>query len=220
MTSAAQPVDPTTAGSSRRIAELIAVRTTEYVAQVDNLHAPPALGSVAVIRDAGMDILSFVTSAETVPNESGRRPTARGADYDTAEEFYARRPEINRLIHTEFTAVIIAHRIDGQLMPYVPPRPPRLHAFVYAGEEDDIACLANDPLTLQSIASARTESPLDFVPAAIRTLASIAGGAQAQEEYLRDTGRRLVYIMRDDMRGLQTVLAKIRPNVSGSGNRA
>ena len=220
MTREAQPVDLTTAGSSRRIAELIAVRTTEYVAQVDNLHAPPALGSVAIVRDAGMDILSFVTSAETVPNDSGRRPTARGADYDTVEEFYARRPEINRLIHTEFTAVIVTHRIDGQLMPYAPPRPPRLHAFVYEGKENDIADLANDPLTLQSIASVRTEAPLDFVPAAIRTLASAAGSATAQGDFLRETGRRLVYIMRDDMRGLQTVLAKIKPNMNAAGDRA
>ena len=219
MTSEAQPADATTAGNSRRIGELIAVRTTEFVAQVDKLHAPPPLGSVAVIRDAGLDILSFVTSAETVPNDSGRRPAARGADYDTVEEFYARRPEINRLIHTEFTAVIVAHRINGLLLPYVPPLPPRLHAFVYAGGEDDIAGLANDPLTLQSIASARTESSLDFLPAAIRTMAGVAGSDQAQEEYLRETGRRLVYIMRDDMRGLQTVLAKIRPQVRGAGPR-
>ena len=78
---------------------------------------------------------------------------------------------------------------------------------------DAIASLANDPLTLQNIAAARINTTNEFLPAAIRTLASVYGSAGAQEEFLRQTGRRLVNLMRDDMQGLQAVLAKIRPAV-------
>ena len=82
---------------------------------------------------------------------------------------------------------------------------------VYPGSVDDIINLAADPLTLQNVASARPDATNDFLPAAIRTLASVAGSAQMQEKYLQETGRRLVHLMRDDMTGLQAVLAKIRP---------
>ncbi len=196
-----------------RIGEVIAANTGGFVAEAQLLHAPPALGSIAVIRDSGVDTLAFVTSAETAPKDAGRRPTARGGDYDTEDEFYERHPEISRLIRTTFSAVIVAHRADGRLYAYLPPRPPRLHAFVYPGGVDDIANLASDALTLQNIAAAQMDATNEFLPAAIRTLASVTGSERGQDEYLRETGRRLVHIMRDDMQGLQTVLAKIRPGV-------
>ncbi len=194
-----------------RIGEVIAANTGSFIAEAQLLHTPPALGSVAVIADSGIDTLAFVTSAETTPKDAGRRPTARGGEYESEDEFYERHPEISRLIRTTFSAVIVAHRVDGQLYAYLPPRPPRLHAFVYPGSVDDIINLAADPLTLQNVASARPDATNDFLPAAIRTLASAAGSAQMQEKYLRETGRRLVHLMRDDIPGLQAVLAKVRP---------
>ncbi len=198
-----------------RIGEVIEANTGGFVAEAQLLHTPPALGSVAVIRESGIDILAVVSSAETTPRDAGRRPTARGADYESEDEFYDRHPEISRLIRTTFSAVIVAHRAEDRLYAYLPPRPPRLHAFVYPGGVQDITDLASDPLTLQNIAAARLDATNEFLPAAIRTLASVQGSTQAQEDYLRETGRRLVHFMRDDMRALQTVLAKIRPSPSG-----
>ncbi len=197
-----------------RIGEVIEANTGGFVAEAQLLHAPPALGSVAVIRDSGIDILAIVSSAETTPRDAGRRPTARGADYQSEDEFYERHPEISRLIRTTFSTVIVAHRAEGRLYAYLPPRPPRLHAFVYPGNVQDITDLASDPLTLQNIAAARLDATNEFLPAAIRTLASVQGSTRAQEDYLRETGRRLVHFMRDDMHALQTVLAKIRPSPS------
>ncbi len=198
-----------------RIGEVIEANTGGFVAEAQLLHTPPALGSVAVIRDSAIDILAIVSSAETTPRDAGRRPTARGADYQSEDEFYERHPEISRLIRTTFSAVIVAHRAENQLYAYLPPRPPRLHAFVYPGGVEDIADLASDLLTLQNIAAARLDATNEFLPAAIRTLASVQGSTRAQEDYLRETGRRLVHFMRDDMQGLQTVLAKIRPPLNG-----
>ena len=196
-----------------RIGEVIEANTGGFVAEAHLLHTPPALGSVAVIRDSGFDTLAIVSSAETTPRDAGRRPTARGADYQSEDEFYERHPEISRLIRTTFSAVIVAHRAEGRLHAYLPPRPPRLHAFVYPGGVEDITDLANDPLTLQNIAAARLDATNEFLPASIRTLASVQGSTRAQEDYLRETGRRLVHFMRDDMQGLQSVLAKIRPAI-------
>lgn len=197
-----------------RIGEIIEANTGSFVAEAQLLHTPPALGSVAVIRDSRINILAIVSSAETTPRDAGRRPTARGTDYQSEDEFYERHPEISRLIRTTFSAVIVAHRAEGRLYAYLPPRPPRLHAFVYPGDLEDIADLASDPLTLQNIAAARLDTTNEFLPAAIRTLAGVQGTARAQEDYLHETGRRLVHLMRDDMHALQTVLAKIRPSSS------
>ncbi len=196
-----------------RIGEVIEANTSGFVAEAELLHTPPALGSVAIVREFGIDTIAIVSSAETTPRDAGRRPTARGANYETEEEFYERHPEISRLIRTTFSAVIVAHRADDKLYAYLPPRPPRLHAFVYPAGVEAIASLADDPLTLQNIAAARINATNEFLPAAIRTLARVYGSAGAQEEFLRQTGRRLVNLMRDDMQGLQAVLAKIRPAV-------
>ncbi len=195
-----------------RIGEVISARTSDFVAEADRLHAPPSLGSVALIRDAGIDILAFVTAAETLPKDAGRHPAAGGGAFDSADEFYRQRPEITRLIRTTFSAVIVAHREQSErLLPYPPPRPPRLHEFVYPGGADDITLLANDAQTLTTLASARTDSMHDFLSAAIRTLASVAPSDDARQRFLEETGRRLVLLMQDDMPGLQAVLAKIRP---------
>ncbi len=193
-----------------RIGEVIEANTDSFVAEAQMLHTPPALGSVAVIHGSGVDTLAFVTSAETTPKDAGRRMAARGGAYESEEEFYERHPELQRLIRTTFSGVIVAHRFDRHFHAFSPPYPPRLHAFVYPGGLEDIADLARDPLTLQNIVSARTEAMNDFLPAVIRTLASVTGSEPEQLDYLRETGRRLVQIMRDDMQSLYVVLAKIR----------
>ncbi len=194
-----------------RIGEVIEATNGGFVAESQFLHAPPALGSIAIVRESETDTLAVVSSAETIPKDAGRRPTARGAEFESEDEFYERHPEMARLIRTTFSAVIIAHRFEGRLHAWLPPRPPRLHAFVYPGSVQDISDLAEDSLTLQNIAAARLDAANEFLPAAIRTLASVQGSASAQEEFLLETGRRLVHVLRDDMQSLQAVLAKIRP---------
>ena len=50
---------------------------------------------------------------------------------------YRSNPQLERLLRTEFRAMVVGHAIGGRMMRFLAPGPPRIHAFVYSctGEE-------------------------------------------------------------------------------------
>ncbi len=182
--------------------------TGELRIQCDELHNPPALGAVVIVREGDTETFSLVSHVETSSIDPGRRAVSRGAGLSSEEELYRRHPELSELLRTLFSAIIVAHRHQGRFYPYVTPRPPRIHAFVYAASVDETVTLATSPTVLPVLVAANTDAGDDFIAAGIRTLAA---SSEDPEAFLVDAGRRLVHLLRGDSQRLQTLLPKIRP---------
>ena len=114
-----------------RVGEVIEASTTEFVAQCYELYQSPSLGSLVKTTDAPVELYGIVYHATTSSIEPGRRPIARGKDETSEEEIYRSSPQLLKLLRTEFNALVVGHRQEGNLFHYLPPKPARIHSFVY-----------------------------------------------------------------------------------------
>ena len=193
----------------KRIAEVIEASTSEVVCQCDRLHEPPPLGSVVVLREDWGVTYGITANAETTGIDPTRRPVARGAGFDDEADLYRNHPELSALLRTVFRAVIVGHRPEGsRVTARLPDLPPRVHAFVFPAEPDDLGELAQVPDLIPDMVTSRPDVDDDAVAATIRALADLSPDPAS---YLVRSGRRLVGLMRGEPLRLQALLQKIRP---------
>lgn len=151
-------------------------------------------------------IYGVVAFAETGALEAGRPLTAFGLD---EAELLAQQPQIYELLATRFVAVCIAHSLgDGQLRPYLPPRPPRPHARVFVCEDAEVRCVFERLDFLRSLLqTARTDvSPDALVAAVLRGAWRAHNGSQ---DFLLRAGRELAALLPQEYDRLRALVGQI-----------
>ncbi|MFC1873665.1 hypothetical protein ACFLW3_02515 [Chloroflexota bacterium] len=116
---------------TQRVGEVIEAGTTDFVAQCYELYQSPPLGSLVKTTDRPVALYGIVYNVATTSLEPGRRPLARGKDENSEEAIYNSNPQLAKLMRTEFSALVVGHRNGEKLYHYLPPRPTRIHGFVY-----------------------------------------------------------------------------------------
>ena len=125
-----------TSDPTARLGEVIEASTKEFTTQCYELYESPPLGALVRCGD-GPSVLGVVANIQTTSMDPSRHPIARGRDETTEEGVYRSNPQLTRLLLTEFRSVTVGHGDGGVLRPYLPPQPPRIHAFVYrCGDEE------------------------------------------------------------------------------------
>ncbi len=217
------------------VGEVIEASATRFIAQcpADRLHAPPDLGTFvkicpsppraasapappddpfadaptpAPLKADDETIYALVCEASTGSREPGRRAAAYGL---SEADLRAQQPQIFALLATEFAALHVGHAQDGRLRPYLPPRPPRLHAFVYACDDAEICALAEAPDLLRTLLGASGEVSADELVAAC-----LRHAYQCRNQdfaFLVRAGKQLAGLLRDDPERLSALLRKIQP---------
>jgi hypothetical protein len=193
-----------TTGTTSKIAEVIQAETARYVAQCYELYDLPPLG--ALVRTG--DIYGFVAGAGTAGLEPGRRPIARGRDETSEEAVYATSPQLSKLLRSEFTVIVAAHRRGETMVQYLPPRPARIHGFVYAGTPEEAREFARTFGFITNLLGAENGvAPEELTAAALRQLAA------AQEDphaFLVAAGKELAALLSGDFIRLKTILGRLR----------
>lgn len=177
-----------------RVGEVVAASTTAFTAQCYRLYEAPALGRL--VR-CGEDAPTYgvVYDAATESVDPSRHAIPRGIDAATEADALAANPQLERLLHTRFSAVIVGH-LDGggAVMRRLPPYAPRMYAFVAEcgdGElRDFCASLEFLPTLLAAPTAAQDEvaaaflrhaaaahpNPRDFLGGAGKELAAALAG--------------------------------------------
>ncbi len=177
-----------------RVGEVIEASTTDFVAQCYELYELPPLGSLVKAREQDVELFGVVYRATTTSFESGRRPIARGKDEVSEEALYRANPQLLKLLKSEFGVLVVGHKAGNRLHHYLPPKPARLHGFVYLCSPQEIRefsqsfgflnILVNTPLPIATdeiiAASLRQisrvhEDPHAFLVAAGKELAVLLG---------------------------------------------
>src|SRR5581483_4382671 len=114
--------------------------TREFHAQSCRLHEAPAFGSLVRVDDAerGLRVFGLVSEARTGSIDPGARPIMRGREGMLDGEIYRQHPDLEHVLRTEFTAVVVGFRRDGTICHYLPPWPPRVHWTVCACDAGDV----------------------------------------------------------------------------------
>ena len=190
-----------------KIGEVIEARTGEFVAECYELHTPPPLGSLLRTTDGQVEIYGVVRNASTESIDPGRRPLARGREESEEENIYRQHPQLSRLLRTTFDTLVIGHGQGDTLHHYLPPRPPRVHSFVYLCEGDEVRRFTRSLDFLAILLGARAGSVDEVVSACLR---QAAGAHDDERAFLVRVGKELAVLLGGELNRLNAILRRIK----------
>ena len=170
---------------------------------------PPPVSSSGgrVSGDVPDDTLyALVCAASTGSADLGRRASAYGLE---EAELQAEQPQIYDLLATEFVALPFGYARGGRVRPGLPPRPPRLHAFVDACDCDEVRALSDAPDFVRQMLRASGDVHPDELIAAC--LAHVYACRNKDFAFLVRAGKQLALLLRDDPDRLAALLRKLEP---------
>lgn len=151
-------------------------------------------------------IFGLVFAASTGSAELGRHPSAYGLE---EAQLHEEQPQIFDLLATEFLALPVGYARNGRVDSHLPPRPPRLHAFVWACSPAEVCALTDSPDFLRPLLALPGETnPDDLIVASLRQ------GYQARGEdfaFLVRAGKQLATLLRHDPERLTALLRSLEP---------
>jgi hypothetical protein len=190
-----------------KIGEVIEASTGQFVAECYELHSPPPLGSLVKTSDGDVEIYGVVCNAATESVDPGRRPIARGKEEATEEGIYRQHPQLSKLLRTTFDILVIGHAQGDELYHYLPPRPSRVHSFVYLCETDEVRRFTQSLDFLPILLGTRAVAVDEIVSACLRQ-ASCAH--DDKRTFLIKAGKELAVLLSGDLNRLNAILRRIR----------
>ena len=209
-------------GASQRIGEVVESASHSFTAQCYELHRSPPLGAFVRTRSLGPpsdpgtgngsgSTYAVVYSVSTQALDPGRPVIARGANEDSEDNIYRSNPQLPRLLCTRFQTLIVAHSDGAVLKQYLPPLPPRIHAFVYCCTPDETAPFARslDYLSLLVHSTPLGQGITDEVVAAV--IRHSSEHMEDRRSLLVQAGKALAVQMAGDLPRLNSILRRISP---------
>ncbi len=191
-----------------RVGEVIEASTTDFVAQCYELYQSPPLGSLVKTRDSDMELYGVVYNATTTSLEPGRRPIARGKDETSEEAIYQASPQLLKLLKSEFGAVVVGHRQDDKLHHYLPPKPARIHSFVYLCSPEEVKEFSRSFAFLNILLNTRLPvSSEELIAACLRQMSQVYEDRRA---FLVAAGKELAILLSGQFNQLKAILERIK----------
>ncbi len=196
--------------SEPRIGEIIASSTTNLVAECYHDRPPPTLGALVRTAMDGAQIYGIVHLVSNVLLDESRRPIARGENLADEDELWRAHPEFSRLIRTEVEATLVGYQfaLDSPIRQGYPPRPARLHGFVYLCGETASKLFVADTLFVDLLVGA-IENPRLADQVVTDAVASLAASIDDPDEFKLACGKRLARLFNRDLVRLDSVLLRI-----------
>jgi len=191
-----------------RVGEVIEASTADFTAQCYELYQSPPLGSLVKTADEGVELYGVVCHAATAGIEPGRRPIARGKDESSEEEVYRSSPQLLKLLRTEFTALVVGYGEEEKLFHYLPPRPARIHSFVYQCRPEEVKNFSRSFDFLNILTGARLPvSSEEIVAASLRRMATVQ---EDPHSFLVAAGKELAVLLGGDFNRLKAILGRVK----------
>ncbi|PKB70837.1 MAG: hypothetical protein BZY87_09270 [SAR202 cluster bacterium Io17-Chloro-G6] len=191
---------------ARRIAEVVESTSTSFLAQCYQLDGAPALGGL--VRTDSPDIYGVVGRVTTEPLDSARPVLARGEDADSEEDVTRHNPQLARLLTSRFEVIISGHVEDGVIRQYLPPRPPRVHSFVYSCSSEEICLFTTRLDLLRLLLNSGAPHADEIVGACIRQAAPSHG---QPDDFLAQACRNLAVELSGDVARLSAIIQRVTP---------
>src|SRR5438552_1108908 len=171
------------------IGEVISADSQRFEAECRRLYGAPALGSFVRVEGAERSVFGVVAHVSTAAVDPGRRTQALHLSPGQLAE---RMPQLELVLRTCFSALVVGYGDAAEVRPYLPPHPPEIHRFVHACTPAEVEALTREPDFLRVLAVA-TEIPVeDVLAAAVLQAAAVRGGGVPAEAIIIACGRALV----------------------------
>ena len=191
-----------------KVGEVVESSTFIYSAQCSELHSPPTLGGLVKTADGDVEIYGVVCHAATTSLDPGRTAVAVGRDGEAEEDLYRNHPQLTLLLRTTFQAAVVGHRLNGTLYHYLPPRPARLHSFVYGCTDSEVQGFAANTDFLGLLLSCPMPGAREEVVAA--SLRFLSRCHPDPNSFLVSAGKELTLLLRGQGPALGSILRRVR----------
>lgn len=178
--------------------------TERVVAQACDLYGVPEYGSlVRIVEEAdGLIHYGIVHAAMTGSLDASRRPLALGK---SEHELQQEQPQIFSLLRSEFGLIIIGHRKDGVYKGFYPPRPPRIHSFVYRCDNAaELLEVGGDTGYLRRLLT--EDAPEELAAAAVRFFRRYHPDPEA---YLIQAGKEVLRAVGEDAARFNAIIRRL-----------
>ncbi len=199
--------------TAERLGEVVETATTSFVAESDQLHLLPDLGALVRVggRSSQPRYYGVVSFGETGGLDSSRRAVRRGGEGVQDEEVYQRHPELEHVLRTVFSVVVIGFGSDTGHRHVLPAQPAPLHYSVHPCGQDEVAAFCANPRYLPMLLSAQGDLlPEMLVASHLRWVDAIVQDSHA---WLSDATRRLARLMKRDYDRFVTIAQAIAPDL-------
>ena len=192
----------------QRVGEVVEASTTDFVAQCYELYESPPLGSLVKTRDLPVELYGVVYNATTTGLEPGRRPIARGKDEASEEAIYQSSPQLLKLLRSEFNALVVGHKQGDKLYHYLPPKPARIHSFVYLCPPEEVKEFSQSFGFLNILINTRLPVPADeLIAACLRQMSQVYEDRHA---FLIAAGKELAILLSGEFNQLKAILGRMK----------
>jgi len=189
---------------TERVGEVIEASTAGFTAQCYELYQLPPLGNLVKTGDSVAELYGIVCNAATTSLEPGRRPIARGRDEDSEEAIYQSSPQLAKLLRSEFGVLVVGHKEGDKLYQHLPPRPARIHGFVYQCSPGEVKDFGKSFDFLNIILNAHLPVPAEeLVAASLRLMSQAHDDRRA---FLVAAGKELAVLLSGDLNRLNAIL--------------
>ena len=193
---------------AQRVGEVIEASTTDFVAQCYELDQSPPLGSLVKTRDLAVELYGLVYNATTTSFEPGRRPIARGKDETSEEEIYRASPQLLKLLKSEFSALVVGHRQGDKLHHYLPPKPARIHSFVYLCPTEEVKEFSQSFDFLNILINTHLPVPAEeLIAACLRQMSQVYEDGHS---FRVTAGKELAILLSSEFNQLKAILGRIK----------
>jgi hypothetical protein len=178
------------------------------MAQCYELYQSPPLGSLVKTRDEPVELYGIVFHATTGSLEPGRRPIARGKDETSEEEIYRASPQLSKLLNSEFSVLVVGHKQGDELYHYLPPKPARIHGFVYQCGLEEVKEFSQSFDFLNMLINARLMVSTEEIVAA--TLRQMSQAYEDPRPFLVAAGKELAVLLSGQFNQLKAILGRLK----------
>jgi hypothetical protein len=189
------------------IGEVISAESQRFEAECRHLYGAPALGSFVRVEGAERSVFGVVARVATAAVDPGRRTQAL---HLSPGELAERMPQLELVLRTCFTALVVGYGDDEDVRPYLPPHPPEIHRFVHHCAPEEIEALTREPDFLRVLAGGAEIPAEDVLAAAVRHAAAVRGTGAPAEAFVIECGRTLVGLFRREPDRFQSVMRRIQ----------
>ena len=193
--------------TGNRVGEVIEASTAGFTAQCYELYQSPPLGSLVKTADQPMELYGVVYNATTASIDPGRRPIARGGDAQSEDEIYRQSLQLLQLLRSEFSVLVVGHRQDGNIYHYLPPKPARVHSFVYSCPPDEVKEFSQSLGFLNMLVNTGLPVPRDEIIAAC--LRQMSHTHEDRHQFLVTAGKKLAMLLGNQFNQLNAILERI-----------
>jgi len=192
----------------QRVGEVIEASTTDFTAQCYELYQMPPLGSLVKTGSPELELYAVVYNATTTSLEPGRRPIARGRDEESEEAIYKSSPQLEKLLKSEFGALVVGHKVSDKVYHYLPPKPAHIHSFVYLCPSEEVKEFSQSFDFLSILLGTSLALPKDeLISACLRQMSQVQ---EDSHHFLVAAGKELASRLSGDFNQLRAILERMR----------